>query len=53
MQIPCLIELINLVDFQTQNKAYLPMDIIETTYISMLGGIDEAKKHTPTLTRQC
>ncbi len=52
MQIPCLIELINLVDFQTQNKAYLPMDIVETTYISMLGGIDEAKKHTPTLTRQ-
>ncbi len=28
------------------------MNIIETTYISMLGGIDEAKKHTPTLTRQ-
>ena len=52
MQIPCLIELINLVDFQTQNKAYLPMDIIETTYISMLGGSDEAQKHTPTLTRQ-
>ncbi len=52
MQIPCLIELINLVDIHTQNKAYLPMDVIETTYISMLGGRDEAQKHTPTLTRQ-
>ena len=52
MQIPCLIELINLVDIRTQNKAYLPMDVIEKTYISMLGGRDEAQKHTPTLTRQ-
>ncbi len=52
MQIPCLIELINLVDFHTQNKAYLPMDVLETTYISMLGGRDEAQKHIPTLTRQ-
>lgn len=52
MQMPCLIELINIVDFQTQNKAYLPMDAIEKTYISMLGGSDEAEKHTPTLTRQ-
>lgn len=52
MQMPCLIELINLIDSQTQNKAYLSMDAIETTYISMLGGRDEAQKHTPTLTRQ-
>ena len=52
IQIPCLIELINLVDIHTQNKAYLPMDVIETTYISMLGERDEAQKHTPTLTRQ-
>ena len=52
MQIPCLIELINLVDFQTQNKAYLSMDDIDTTYISMLGGSDEAQKHIHTLTRQ-
>ena len=28
------------------------MDDIETTYISMLGGSDEAQKHIPTLTRQ-
>ena len=52
MQIPCLIELINLVDFQTQSKAYLPMDVIETTHTSMLGGSDETQKHVPTLTRQ-
>ena len=52
MKISCLIELINLVDFQTHNKAYLFMDDIETTYIYMLGGSDEAQKHIPTLTRQ-
>ena len=52
MQTLCLIELINIVDIQTQNKAYLPMDAIETTYISMLGGNDEAQKHTPTLKQQ-
>ena len=52
MQMSCLIELINLVDIQTQNKAYLPMDQIEATYISMLGGSDEVHKHTPLLTRQ-
>ena len=52
MQIPCLIELINLVDVHTKSKAHLPMDVIETTYISMLGGEEEAQKHTPTLTRQ-
>ena len=52
MQIPCLIELINLIDFQTHNKAYLPMDVLERTYIAMLGGSDKAKKHTSTLTRK-
>ena len=52
MQTSCLIELINIVDIQTQNKAYLPMDVFEITYISMLGGNDEAQKHTPALNRQ-
>ena len=52
LQIPCLIELINLVDVQTKNKAYLPMDSVESMYISMLGGEEEAKKHSPTLTRK-
>ncbi len=40
MQIPCLIELINLVDFQTQNKAYLPMDIISRALICYRAGRD-------------
>lgn len=52
MQMPCLIELINLVEIQTEKKAYLPMDDIEKTYISMLGGEEEAEKHKPKLTRQ-
>ena len=48
-----LIELINLVALQTQNKvAYIPMDQIQPTHISMLGGSEEAQKHNPTLTRQ-
>jgi len=49
MQMSWLIELINLVDVHTQSKAYLPMDVVETTYIS---GKDEAQKHIPTLTWQ-
>jgi len=52
MQMSCLIELINLVELQTQNKAYIPMDHIEATHISMLGGSEEAQKHKPTLTWQ-
>ena len=52
MQMSCLIELINLVELQTQNKAYIYMDQIEATHISMLGGSEEAQKHNPTLTRQ-
>jgi len=31
MQMPCLIELINLVEIQTEKKTYLPMDDIEKT----------------------
>lgn len=46
MKIPCLIELINLTDFITKIQAYLPMNGIEATYISMLGGKEEAEKHT-------
>jgi hypothetical protein len=41
----------NEVDLQTQNKAYLRMDDIVTTYISMFGGSDEAQKQIPPLTR--
>jgi len=52
MQMSCLIELINLVELQTQNKTYIPTDQIEATHISILGGIEEALKHNATLTRQ-
>ena len=48
MQMSCLlIELINLVELQTQNKAYNPMDQIEATQISMLGGSEEAQNTQP------
>jgi len=52
MQMSCLIELINLVELQTQNKAYIPTDQIEATHISILGGSEEELKHNATLTRQ-
>jgi len=47
-QMSCLlIELINLVELQTQNEAYNPMDQIEATQISMLGGSEEAQNTQP------
>uniref|UniRef100_UPI00358E794E uncharacterized protein n=1 Tax=Myxine glutinosa TaxID=7769 RepID=UPI00358E794E len=51
LQRASLIELINLIDFQTQNQAYLSMDDIETTYVNMLGaeGLDH---HYPAFTRR-
>jgi len=52
MQMSCLIELINLVELQTQNKAYIPTDQIEATHISIPAGSAEALKHNATLTRQ-
>lgn len=52
MQIVSLIELINLIDIQTQNKAYLSMDDIEMTYVNMLGGVEALESHVPTFTRK-
>ena len=52
MQIASLIELINLVDIQTQNKTYLSIDDIETTYINMLGGTEASDNHVPIFTRK-
>ena len=44
MQMSCLlIELINLIELQTQNKAYIHMDQIEATHISMFGGCEEVQ----------
>ena len=51
LQRASLLELINLIDVQTQNQAYLPMEHIETTYVNMLGteGLDN---HVPTFNRK-
>ena len=37
LQRACLLELVNLIDVETENQAYLSMDDIETTYVNMLG----------------
>jgi len=50
LQNACLIELINLVDVQTQNQAYLSIDDIETAYTRMLGP-DGMENHFPAFTR--
>ena len=46
-----LMELINLIDVQTQNQAYQPMADIETTYINMLG-TEGSENHVPTFNRK-
>ena len=52
MQIASLIELIDLVDIQTQNRTYLSIDDIETTYINMVGGTEASDNHIPIFTRK-
>ena len=52
MQIASLIELINLVDTQTQNIAYVFIDDIETTYIYMLSGTEASDNHVTTFIRK-
>ena len=37
LQRSSLLELINLIDVETQNQAYLPMEDIETTYLNLIG----------------
>ena len=51
MQAGCLIELMNLIELQTQNKAYLSMDEIEKTYVNMLGE-ECLKNHSPAFSRK-
>lgn len=51
LQRASLIELINLIDVETQNQAYLPMGDIETTYVNMLG-TEGLETHVPTLNRK-
>ena len=45
-----LIELINLINVQTQQRAYLSMDDIETTHVNMLGP-DGLDKDSPAINR--
>lgn len=51
-QSACLVELINIIDTNTQNGEYLSMQDIEETYISMLGGEKALHDHKPTFTRR-
>lgn len=51
LQRASLLELINLVDIQTQNRGYLPMVDIETTYVNMLGA-EAMENHVPTFNRK-
>ena len=51
LQRASLIELINLIDVQTQNQAYLPMEDLETTYVNILGNVG-LDNHVPTFNRK-
>ena len=51
LQTASLIELINLIDVQTQNQAYLSIDDIETTYANMIGA-EGMRNHSPAFSRQ-
>ncbi|XP_034057156.1 uncharacterized protein LOC117536421 [Gymnodraco acuticeps] len=51
LQKSSLLELINLIDVETQNQAYLSMDDIETTYINMLGS-EVLETHLPAFSRK-
>ncbi len=52
MQNACFIELVNLIDLLTKNKAYLSIEDVETTYINLLGGLEALANHSPAYTRQ-
>ncbi len=52
MQNACFIELVNLIDLQTKNKAYLSIEDVEITYINLLGGLEALANHSPAYTRQ-
>ena len=48
------VELLNIIDTQTRDGAYLSIQDIENTYVSMLhlGGTDALKNHSPAFTRE-
>ncbi len=51
LQRSSLLELINLIDVETQNQAYLHMDDIETTYLSLIGS-EVLETHVPAFSRK-
>jgi len=51
LQRACLLELVNLIDVETENQAYLSMDDIETTYVNMLGS-ETLENHVPAFNRK-
>ena len=53
-QVSSFVELLNIIDTQTRDGAYLSIQDIENTYVSMLhvGGTEALKNHSPAFTRQ-
>ena len=53
-QVSSFVELLNIIDTQTRDGAYLSIQDIENTYVSMLllGGTEALENHSPAFTRQ-
>ena len=53
-QVSSFVELLNIIDTQTRDGAYLSIQDIENTYVSMLhlGGTETLENHSPAFTRQ-
>lgn len=51
LQRSSLLELINLIDVETRNQAYLHMDDIETTYLNLIGS-EVLETHKPAFSRK-
>jgi len=50
LQRACLLQLVNLIDVETENQAYFSMDDTETTYVNMLGS-EALANHVPAFNR--
>ena len=50
LQAASMVEITNLVEFKTSQKAFIPMDLIETAYKQMMGNYTE--NHYPVFTRR-
>ena len=53
-QVSSFVELLNIIDTQTRDGAYLSIQDIDNTYVSMLhlGGTEALENHSPAFTRQ-